>query len=563
MRVVDKLSKLFGGTGKTSSSLPGEEVVEIETTEVLSISPTNAWDFWVGNNTGGRISSAFIAVTFGIVGSILPLSLALSSAIFGLGITLLTMVSPVFLLFGTWGGKGQKIFAGWLSALANTVLKKIAVSFLLIVSIAFTLGIMSLIAELGTIPSFVLLVLVSLIIRKNKNMLLDKFATIDFGGAFDPRTGFNQAVKKQNDRAKKVGNLASASAAGAITNKRIGGSFKDGAKQGFGIQMRNQLFQSEMGRNITREYDIKTNAHGAEGGHFCIVCHSDLSQVPGSLVYRDEPGNYYCDACANEMGTEELYAIVVDGGEVNRNAESYDFSTMRSENATTNKSWVSYGNAKAQMMINVDENLKATWNDDGVKNMAKTSINNLETDIAVFKENSQDLGIKAKPPTIPEPLHDYIDLATMNSAWSEKDFDYVRGVYKEAWKSWYEDNAKQIDGIDEKEIGKFLTDIDNMKIKINHLDVAEALETFESKKRKSKETDDSMSGRDFDKSVYRKSQGNMEINTELKFEDLDSRDRKENTDKVDKRRGLDSEKDEVPKGKTSEDTLKKTKSKKE
>lgn len=516
-RVVDTLSNYDEHEDKTTSSLIGGDNVEVEHMSVVESEPLEFWGNWVGNNTVDRSSSAFIAIVFGLLGSIVPLSFALSSAVFGLGITLLMMISPLFLLLGTWGGRGESIFKGWLSALANTVIKRIAVSMLLVVSISITLSVMDLIYEIGVVRSFILLVIITLILIKNKKRLLDMFASIDFGGAFDPRRGFNNVMDRYNRRARDTGNMAMAAGAGAVAAKRSGRSMLTGAKIGARHQTRNLLYKSEMGRHASMAYDTGKGSTLARG-YNCNVCFRKFdSEDDGDvIVFRDEYGNYYCQDCADEMGTEELYEVILTGddskGDLSESSIIYvdaknhdnelteeqilgkvegvdyikknvvvrpgsDIKNTRQMAATNNMSMLSNSNVRNIMKPTYNYGV-LEWDEKAVKDMIRHNIHNLTRDMILFTNISHKLGIAAAPPSIPEPLHEYIDLVAMNQAWTDGAHDYIEKTYKAAWKMWHEENAKHLQDYDEDSVLEFQDEIDELEFDVGVEELKEMLDKF-------------------------------------------------------------------------------------
>lgn len=476
-RIVDALSNY--DEGETTETIGGEEH-----THMLQVpsDPSEYWQSWIGNNSVERIGTAFIAIAFGIVGSLAPLVFSLSSAVLGFGITLLMMTAPLFLLFGTWGGKGDGIFLGWLSALANTMIKRIAVSILLVLSIAITLSIMNLIYIIGFVKSFILMIVVTLILIKNKNKILDMLANVDFGGTFNPRTKANQIMDSTNRKAKDVGKIGLATAAGAYAGARSGQGIRRGAGIGARSQLRNTLYQSQFGMNIVRELDINLEKE-SQAEHTCIMCRIKLgSKIEKVTAYRDDEGNYYCISCADELGIETLYEVLVglDGSkntdtQLNDIPEYIPESKTRTEIATNRLSYLRHADVIKQMDARIIED-RYYWNNDSVKKMIYKNIEDLRKDIIVFSNTALELGKQAAPPALPQPLHEYVDIALLNQAWTYGEMDTVENTYKEAWKAWYEDNARLSEGIVQEEIDKFKKEIENFKPDISEDEVDEILE---------------------------------------------------------------------------------------
>lgn len=437
--------------------------------------PTPYWQSWIGNNSVERIGTAIIAIAFGIAGSIAPLAFSLSSAILGFGITLLMMTSPLFMLFGVWGGKGQGIFFGWLSALANTIIKKIGISVLLILSIVITLSTMNLIYTIGFVKSFILMLIVSFMLIKNKNKILGMMANIDFGGTFDPRTRANQLFDSTSRKSKNVGKIALATTAGAVTGAKTGMGIRKGADIAARSQLRNTMYQSKLGMHVIREIDI--NMKGERNiQRVCVMCHVQLgSEMTKEIAYRDDEDNFYCTPCADEIGMENLYEVEVgmekkkdtkvtrDGKEIPIHVPERKVRTKPMNNSL---SYMKHSDLIGQMDGKIIDN-KYYWNNDSVKDSIKDNLLNLNRDIKLFKELQLEMGNVISPPELPQPLHEYIDIAMLNQAWSNRDLGNVENSYKEAWKLWYEDNAKLVENVTNEEIEEFKKEIENLKFEPN------------------------------------------------------------------------------------------------
>lgn len=448
-RIADALSNYHEDEKEESL---GEGVPQETIIDQVESSPTRFWQSWIGNNSTERIGTAFTATIFALAGSVGPLIFSFSSALYGVAITLMMVTAPLFLLLGTIGENGERIFKGWLSALANTVLKRIGVSILLVLSISISMNIMDLVYTIGVIRSFMLMVVVMGLLIKNKNKILNMLASVDFGGAFDPREKANQFMQTQNTRAKSIGKIGLATAAGAKAGLQTGQGAKAGARIGARSQIRNTLYQSQLGVNIIREQDL-AREQSDERVELCIVCYKQLGVHEEEIVHRDENGNYYCDFCAQEMGSEDLYEVIMKPKE-QTDDNFVDIKDTRRTNATRNRSYLSHSKTREMMNIQVTEE-NITWDDTKVRQMALDNFRRLREDIIVFKNFSKLNGMSSRPPVPPETLQGYIDIALLNRAWTDGRMDVVEKTYKESWKMWYEENAQFIDGISESDIDEF------------------------------------------------------------------------------------------------------------
>lgn len=436
---------------------------------------TEFWQSWIGNNKTERFGVALVSILFGIVGSIAPLVFGLASAVFGLGITLLMMTAPVFLLLGLWGGRGEQIFLGWLGALASVVLKKIAVSILLILSLFFSMSIMGMVHDVGYIKSVILMSVTSLILIKNKDVILNMMSNVNFGGAFDPRQNANQIFNFHKKAASEITSITSAAVGGGVAARKSGQNVLRGMGTGVNRQLSNKLYTNSVGREAVRQMDV-TRGGEKITNHTCITCHKPLG-IAGTgveIAYRDDYGNYYCTFCAEEMGLEKVSEVIV-GTEKAESPLSKALNDpdaiitddeIRSIKINSTRSDITHREFKHEIGFKKvgDEYV---WNEENVQRRILENIENVQKDFITFQNIQMRVGRRIDLPTSPEPIQQYIDLALINSAWEESRFDVIEKTYKEAWKMWYQDNSEYISDIDKEEVNKFIQEIDNHKFEIS------------------------------------------------------------------------------------------------
>ena len=484
-RIVDALSNYDEAEVTDSITSEGGLTIQNNYIDQVNSDPLIYWQSWIGNNSAERMGTAIIGMFFGIMGSAAPFVFSLSSAVFGLGITLLMVVSPIFLLFGTWGGKGQSIFNGWLSALTNVVIKRIGVSVLLILSIGITMSVMNLAYTIGIVKSFILMILVTLLLIKNKDKMLNMLASVDLGGAFNPTNKASQLWQRQKRSVKNAGKIGLATVSGAKAGFKTGQGMMVGARIGSRNQLRNTLYQSQFGARMIAQYDIVLK-HEATELQNCVICYMTLGEDGEEIAYRDDEGNYYCMYCADEVGIEKLGEVVV--GSNKKEDEENPITRVRetrTEDATNNNSWLSHQKTVELMDPEVD-NGKFYWNDDNVQKMIKDNIRALRKDIVTFSNMFHEFGIKSRPPAPPEPLQGYIDIALINQAWTDGRIDVVENTYKEAWKMWYEENSRFVEGMTEEHIEDFKKEIENYEPNISYEESLKLLNSRVTEKNASK-----------------------------------------------------------------------------
>lgn len=494
-----------------------EEIVgsgsEITHMKQVNNTPTKYWTTWIGNNSSQRVGTAMLSVLYGIVGSIPLLIFAGLSAIYGLMLTFLMMMAPIFLLFGVAGERGNKILMGWLELLLNTMIKRVATAGLLVISFAIISAAMDLITVVGWVKSFVLLCVITLVLVKNKDTLLNMMANIDLGGIFNPADGARKVMSDYKRRGRKAGLIAVGSVAGAHAGIKTKQGAIEGFKQGFKQQSFNTMRQTDIGRRALIEYNTTHDEENNADLRTCIVCGLQLDDPSSGNIsvgaFTDEYGNMYCQMCADESGIDDLYEVTLDNTDDKKSyiSAKFDDSTIeevdalikkygsaekaleelkkkdkkkgealdektkiarmskkkqlntygsRSILATKNRSWLSWSEQQSQMGLELGENPgEYTIDEQGTQNMITTNLQRLKEDELVYKEHFKTYGRLSMPPALPEPIRELLDLGLINEAWSSERYDYIEHAYKTAWIKWYNDNASNAENITKESIDNF------------------------------------------------------------------------------------------------------------
>lgn len=469
-RIVDAMSD-YEEKKETQVDGDGQEQ---EFSNPVKKKTTDFWQSWIGNNRTERFGVALVSIFFGFVGSIAPLIFGLASAIFGLGITLLMMTSPVFLLIGLWGGRGEQILKGWVEALINTILKKISVSVLLVLSLFLSSTIMGMISEIGYIKAVILMIVTSIVLVKNRAAIMGIMANVNFGGTFDPRQKANQIFNFHKKAASEVTKVTAAAVGGGVAAHKTGQNAIKGAGLGASRQLSNRLYTTSVGRVAASQMDMTVGGEKITN-HTCITCHKPLG-IAGTGVetaYRDDKGNYYCTLCAEEMGLDKVNEVFV-GTESEQSPlakamenpdEVISKEDIRSVKLNDIKSELSHRTFKFKTGLKkVGDDY--VWNEEDVQNTILDNIEDVQRDFIVFKNIQMRIGRRLDIPPIPDPLHDYIDLSLINMAWQEARFEVIENTYKEAWKMWYHDNAQHISNNTEEEIQNFIDEINDFSFEL-------------------------------------------------------------------------------------------------
>ena len=316
--VTDSLS---GGSGGGSGGKIYEQV---------NSDPLDEWSYWTGNKSGERFVQTFISMFLTIVGSILPLMFAILCTTYGIGITLLTIIAPIFLLLGCWGGKGQSILKQYFGSLFSTILKKIIASFLLVLSVIINTNLVAMINEVGLIRALIFTMVVSYILFKNRISIIERFSQTSLGQL--NFSGFSKGVNVFKSAGKLAFGASVAAAAGGIESKKIGGKATTGMSSGVSTFIKNKAYTTKFGMNAMQGYAGISDKHKKQ---ICVNCGREIGF--GDIGYRNEVGNYYCSECAAVEGYDNFSEIIIE--EENNSNRTYqnEVTMVRTENTPDGK----------------------------------------------------------------------------------------------------------------------------------------------------------------------------------------------------------------------------------
>lgn len=279
--------------------------------------PLSQWDYWCGNIQGARLGNTFIAILFGVVGISAPLVLSCVASAYGIGITLLTMVAPAFLLFGLWAGKGENIMKDYLGTLLSTVYKKVIISFLVIISVVFTSSIMDMINTIGIFRAFIYMLIISTVIIKRYDEILNAIGKVNLGSMnFD---GFHKGVKSITNSTKfatqgVVSAFGGLNAARKLIPKGTEHRKKymlEAGRAGASEFIRSRLATTETGRRANTIFEKgrkdlanKGNVYNPDQKYSQHLCPCGNYIAEGEPVWELD-GKYYHEECAYIFGIVE------------------------------------------------------------------------------------------------------------------------------------------------------------------------------------------------------------------------------------------------------------------
>lgn len=457
-----KFKKAFSSSGglatgtRTSDGGSSDEFGEVTIVEQVESKPLEQWKYWTGNIQGNRITQALLSLVFSILGLTAPLVLSIISGVYGVGLTLVTMVAPIFLLLGLWGGKGKGILMNYLGLLLSTIYKKVIASFLVVLSIMFTSNLMDMVNEIGLIQVLVYMGIISAVLIKKQDEILNTIGRVNLGTInFD---GFKKSLQFMGRSANKAGKLGLTYGAGYLGAKSLGAEGKEAreaAKSGASSYIRSQLATTETGRRANSIYESKRknigkgknnvfNPHEKYGQHICAKAGCGRLLKEGETVYIDEMGNYYCQTCEEREFTwkDNHRQTILDNSHENEEVSApknvtllYKGNEIKGNNQIGYKEIIQAGVNREDKDINLEK----------INKLAKQSMAKAINDSKFIKEQrdkalNEGRDIRFKEPDIPEFLDNYIDLKALqdikqgNS--SNTDFSEI---IKEAWINWYKD----------------------------------------------------------------------------------------------------------------------------
>lgn len=405
-------------------------IYEQEETETLA-----EWDYWVGNFAGERVGYALLSLVLALLGSIVPLVFAVLSASYTIGITLLTIVAPIFLLLGCWGGRGNSILTKYLGTIVVTMAKKVMASFVLVISVIISSSIMGMISDLGVVTSIMFLLLVSFTLIKNREKLLGMVASINMGQM--NFSGFKKGLKGAFGAPTK---LASNALVAGATTKRHGGSFREGMKVGAGSVIRNQLYRTEAGRRaIAHVNSVKDKNEFKEEPKYCVTCGTTIRQ--GDVAFMDNAGNYHCETCASLQSYDNMTEIQTQPKD-----ETIDFTPVSATNnfektdddnlVYTGKSQPNYYHSRT-VMYKKDGSL----HEEGMKSLIVGSMESYQKDILNIRKISGEQGsvVKFREPVLPDAIREYVNAHQLSQLLENERYEDFQDVIQQGWKNWYFD----------------------------------------------------------------------------------------------------------------------------
>lgn len=210
----------------------GRAVVQVAAYELYRSDPNNIWK---GENAGNRLTTATLSFVSALGAGIMIVIISMSMIVLELGLVILTLLSPLFLLIGVHPGFGRRIALGWLETIAGLAIKRIVLSMMLAIMIVFYSIILAASQTMDWLTAMIMVIAVSIGGITYKDQILRMFNNINLGG----NGGLEAQRLPGYDRAKSAAggsmrNLAAAAFGGGMVSRMSKGGDKgnDGAGNG-------------------------------------------------------------------------------------------------------------------------------------------------------------------------------------------------------------------------------------------------------------------------------------------------------------------------------------------
>jgi hypothetical protein len=185
------------------------------------------WATWAGEEPNQRMQIGFATLVASFTAGALIALISFSIVVMAMGMLLLILMAPLFLLIGAHPGFGRGIALKWLEMLIGTVMKRVVLGFLLAVLIGFYQIILS--TQMAWFAQIAMILAVGVGAIIYRKPMLEALNVVSLGGT---RTGIEEGLDRQVKRAASGGVGAIAGGAlGATKGGGLGG-FVQGAFSG-------------------------------------------------------------------------------------------------------------------------------------------------------------------------------------------------------------------------------------------------------------------------------------------------------------------------------------------
>lgn len=474
-RIVDALSN-YDEENKVDvvyKSERGDQVVKYDQQITTNI-PSEYWSQWVGNNNLNRIGIVISSIVVAGIGVAVPLVLAVMSAMYSVGLALMMSFAPFMFLMATWSRTGMGIFLSWASLVINTVIKRITVGLVLIVTLVLMNSLLAMTDELSYWTILVALVVLSVVVYKSKDKLIAMFATINLGNfSLDSISG--RVKEKSMKPISATANMSASLTGSALGAKATGGTMLGGLYDGAKYEAKNIAWRSDTLRPVMVQMSVtnKEQGHESINGQHCVACNAELNYVHGKFSGGLTPnGEYLCSKCYNdriypdatrldlkEKNTKENNKLDWYGRrELAKNEKLRKLQEKHVAAFGNNKDILAKGSTTqniidtmsfGNVMIKDGKQLRVKLTPEQQSSMVKELASSISFDIAQFHNSKQakllDDSVKLSAPGLPSQLQPELYDGKIKQALHNGEYDYASQMYATLIVSWLKEENPGVD----------------------------------------------------------------------------------------------------------------------
>lgn len=441
--------------------------------EQVDSKPLKEWQYWIGNHTGERMGTALLMTIFTILGSLPALLFGFMGAIYGIGITLLMTISPIFLTLGLWQERGQQMFMSWFSLLMSTILKKIVASLLLMLSIIMVTNMMGLINDLGWIKTVTLVAITSYLIAKNRHTIINSLASINLG-TYNLVNGWTKITNVGKKTTRFAKNSTVSAVGGGIGAVKTNQNTFSGMKEGMKNYLHNEMYRTKVGTQFAGALRTGQQSAGKPLQNVkCSICFTSLDNEQ-KVYQHPETGFYICKACLDELDNpEEALEVNINSKgrksqeeilqQVKIHREKLNLDKMDNseiEQYISQKNRQSYKSFVSKTKAINKENDEVVLNLDKVKQEIEKNITKFNDETRFMKESKAEYTSNFK---IPELIQSYVNPTALSKALETNNWEALNTEIEQGYKNWFDSNKNNIYKIDKNGNIENLTDEEKMQ----------------------------------------------------------------------------------------------------
>lgn len=405
--------------------------------EALETTPKHEWLYFTGNKNNHRIGDAFLMLLLSIMGSFLPLVFALMSATIGLGIDILMIFIPIFLLIGCVGGRGHEILMQYIGLLCSLIVKKLVATFFLVISIILVTITMNLINDVGLVHALITMPILVFVLFKNRKSLIEKAS--DIGMPKLNTQGFNKGIQILKSVTRGTATATAIGVSGGIAAKKNGGTFSAGVRSSLTTQFKDSLYRTEIGRRSMNAYETMSEKVKDEHAE-CMTCGKVISD--GEQYYIDNYGNPICEECASISNFEDMTMSTMEDRRTDledmvKDKEAIDIYDI-SSGKRVKKQHITYKELSSLGYNKYDKH-KLSKNLDNIFERIDDSKQIVKQQLESIKKENKKIG----NPFIPEPLRAYISPKSLNKLKGTKSYDEYYNIIENGFKMLEKDILSQ------------------------------------------------------------------------------------------------------------------------